>query len=106
MILNLLKLKANLKDIWDANNEFLQKKAIALGDDLVEKPLIRYYESLKIMAGMNIYIHPIAANATVWDIVCDNYPVTETGVNACFYKTPREIIVVEKLWEKTKCACS
>lgn len=99
----LLKPGANPKDIWDANNEFLQRKgyfpeqrlyAHGQGYDLVERPLIRYDEPMKIQPGMNITIHPAATHSAVWATVCDNYMVTETGVSPCLHQTPKEIIVV------------
>lgn len=101
--LKLLKPGASPKDIWDANNEFLQRKGYAperrlyahgQGYDLVERPLIRYDEPMKIKAGMNIAVHPAAAHATVWATVCDNYIVTKDGVGPCLHQTPKEIIIV------------
>jgi Xaa-Pro aminopeptidase len=101
--LKLLRPGANPKDIADANDDFLQKKgyfpekrlyAHGQGYDLVERPLIRHDEPMKIQAGMNLTIHPGAASSTVWATVCDNYLVTETGVSPCLHKTPKEIIVV------------
>jgi len=101
--LSLLKPSANPRDIWDANNEFLEKKgylperrlhAHGQGYDLVERPLIRYDEPMEIKAGMNLTIHPMAASETVWAGVADNYLVTGTGVSSCLHKTPKEIIVV------------
>jgi Xaa-Pro aminopeptidase len=101
--LKLLKPGANPKDIWDANNEFLQKKgyfpenrlhAHGQGYDLVERPLIRHDEPMRIQAGMNLTIHPAAGNSTVWAGVCDNYLVTDTGVSPCLHKTPKKIDVI------------
>jgi Xaa-Pro aminopeptidase len=101
--LKMLRPGTNPKDIWDANNEFLQKKgylpeqrlyAHGQGYDLVERPLIRYDEPMKIQEGMNITVHPAATNHTVWVTVCDNYIVTEKGVGPCLHKTPKEIIIV------------
>jgi Xaa-Pro aminopeptidase len=103
LTLNLLKPGANPKDILEANNAFLQKKgylperrlyAHGQGYDLVERPLIRQDEPMRIKAGMNITVHPAATKATVWGSVCDNYLVTEKGVSPCLHKTPKEIIVV------------
>ena len=101
--LDLLKPGANPKDIWEANDEFLRKRgydperrlyAHGQGYDLVERPLIRYDEPIKIKAGMNITVHPVAANEHVRAIVCDNYLVMEGGVGPCLHKTPKEIIAV------------
>jgi len=101
--LSLLKPGADPKKIWDANNAFLEKKgyfperrlyAHGQGYDLVERPLIRYDEPMKIMAGMNLTIHPTASNKRVWAGVTDNYFITEDGAGPCLHKTPKEIIIV------------
>jgi Xaa-Pro aminopeptidase len=101
--LKMLRPGADPKGIWDANNEFLQKKgylpeqrlyAHGQGYDLVERPLIRYDEPMKIREGMNVTIHPGAANTTAWITVCDNYIITEKGIGPCLHKTPKEIIMV------------
>ncbi len=103
LTLNLLKPGANPRDVIEANNDFLQKKgylperrlyAHGQGYDLVERPLIRQDEPMKIKAGMNITVHPMAIKTTVWGSVCDNYLVTEQGVSPCLHKTPKEIIIV------------
>jgi Xaa-Pro aminopeptidase len=102
--LSLLKPGANPKEIWEANNEFLEKRgylperrlyAHGQGYDLVERPAIRYDEPMKIQAGMNLTVHPWAINASAWSVVTDNYLVTETGVSECLHKTQKEVIVIE-----------
>lgn len=101
--LRLLKPGASTKDIWDANNEFLQKRgylperrlyAHGQGYDLVERPGIKPEEPMKIEAGMNLTVHPFAINKEAWAVVTDNYLVTESGVGPCLHKTPKEILVV------------
>ena len=101
--LSLLKPGADPKDIWHANNDFFEKRgyfperrlfAHGQGYDLVERPLIRYDEPMKIRAGMNLTVHPTAVNETVWVGATDNYIVTETGVSDCLHRTPKEILVV------------
>jgi len=101
--LDLLVPGADPKDIWDANNAFLEKKgylperrlfAHGQGYDLVERPLIRYDEPMKISAGMNLTVHPNAIRKTVWIGVTDNYIVTDSGVSPCLHQTPKEILVI------------
>ena len=103
LTLQLLKPGAIPKKIWDANNEFLQKKgfppegrlhAHGEGYELVERPAIRYDEPMKIEAGMNIAVHPVGKTKHLWAMVCDNYLVTEMGVSPCLHKTPKDIIVI------------
>ncbi len=103
LTVSMLKPGANPKDIWDANNEFLQKNgsgpegrlyAHGEGYELVERPAIRYDESMKVQAGMNLAVHPVWKNSRVWITLCDNYLVTQDGSNPCLHKTPKEIIIV------------
>jgi len=51
-------------------------------------------ETLALEAGMNIAVHPTAANDSVWASVCDNYIIGENGVGACLHSTPQEVIVI------------
>lgn len=99
----MMKPGADPKDIWEANNQFLQKKGYQLerrlyahgqGYDLVERPAIRYDEPMKIQAGMNISIHPFAVSQAAWAAVTNNYLVTETGECLSLHKFPKEIIEV------------
>jgi Xaa-Pro aminopeptidase len=101
--LRLLKSGADPKDLWEANNKFLEKAgyfterrlyAHGQGYDLVERPLIRYDETMKIRPGMNITVHPAAVRDTVWAAVTDNYLVTTEGISPCLHTTPKEIIVL------------
>jgi len=102
--LSFLKEGASPKDIWDANNEFLEKRgynperrlyAHGQGYDLVERPAIRYDEPMKIQAGMNLTVHPVAANASAWACVTDNYLVTKAGVSDCLHKMKKDVIIIE-----------
>jgi len=102
--LKLLKPGADPKDLWEANNEFLVKRgylperrlyAHGQGYDLVERPLLRFDEPMKIQAGMNLTVHPWAINDSAWSVVTDNYLVTETGASECLHKTMKDVIVIE-----------
>jgi Xaa-Pro aminopeptidase len=100
--LGLLKPGADPKDIWRANNEFLVEKgqlpetrlyAHGQGYDLVERPAIRDDEPMKLKTGMNITVHPIIGSDKVWVWVCDNYLITESGIEP-LHKTPQEIFSI------------
>ncbi|MFH1487651.1 MAG: M24 family metallopeptidase [Pseudomonadota bacterium] len=91
------------KDLYHVNNAFLEKRgyfperrlyAHGQGYDFVERPLIRDDETMNLLEGMNLTIHPTATNETVWASVVDNYIVTEKGVGPCLHKTPKEIAVL------------
>ena len=103
MNLKMLKPGADPREIFEANNYFLDEKgylperrlhAHGQGYDLVERPLIRPEEPMRLQAGMNITVHPAAANERVWAGVCDNYLVRDSGVGPCLHETPKEIIVI------------
>jgi Xaa-Pro aminopeptidase len=100
--LRLLKPGAYPADIWRGNNEFLVKNgqppetrlfAHGQGYDLVERPAIRDDELMKLQARMNITVHPIIGTNRIWVWVCDNYLVTESGIEP-LHKTPQEIFEV------------
>jgi Xaa-Pro aminopeptidase len=100
--LKLLKPGADPGEIWRANNEFLVKKeqlpetrlfAHGQGYDLVERPAIRDDEPMKLKARMNITVHPIIGSDRIWVWVCDNYLITETGIQP-LHKSPQEIFEV------------
>lgn len=99
----MLKPGADPKEIWDTNNEFLQKRgsgpearlyAHGEGYEMVERPAIRYDEPMKIQAGMNIAVHPVGKNKRVWTNCCDNYLVIKDGLALCLHQTPKDIIVL------------
>jgi Xaa-Pro aminopeptidase len=100
----LMKPGVNPKDLWDANNEFLQKRgynketrlyAHGQGYDAVERPAIRDDEPMHIQTGMNITIHPFAVNKNVWAPVTDNYLITESGECVWIHNFPKKIIIIE-----------
>jgi Xaa-Pro aminopeptidase len=100
---NMMKPGTSPKELWDANNAFLQKRgynkelrlyAHGQGIDAVERPAIRYDEPMRIQPGMNITIHPFAVNKAVWAAVTDNYLITERGECVWIHTFPKEIIVV------------
>jgi len=101
--LKLVRPGADPTEIWQANNELLAKKrflpetrayAHGQGYDLVERPLIRDDEPMKLQEGMNITVHPTVGTDRVWVWVCDNYLITKSGTSPCLHKTPQEIFSV------------
>jgi Xaa-Pro aminopeptidase len=94
---------ADPKEIWDMHNDFLKKNGYAQttrlyahgqGFPLVERPLIRYNETWKLKAGMNIAIHPIVISKNVFAVCGDNYIIGKDGVEPCLHRFPKEIFVI------------
>ena len=99
--LRLIRPGADPAEIWHANNDLLLRKgflpetrlyAHGQGYDLVERPLIRDDEPMKLHANMNLTIHPTVGTDRVWVWVCDNYLVTESGISECLHKTAKTIL--------------
>lgn len=65
------------------------------GYDLVERPLIRADETMKLAANMNLAVHPGYDDGTVFAVICDNYLVTDTGVSDCLHETPKQIFEID-----------
>jgi Xaa-Pro aminopeptidase len=87
--LRLLKPGASCKAIWDAHNEYMRRHGRpeetrlychSQGYDMVERPLVRFDETMTIEANMVLAVHPAYVTATNYSWVCDNYLVTEHGV--------------------------
>jgi Xaa-Pro aminopeptidase len=60
----------------------------------VERPSFDPNETMKIEAGMNIAVHPSVVSEKAFAFVCENYIVSESGVQECLHKTPQKIFVI------------
>lgn len=101
--LDLLKPGADPREIWNANNEFMRSighpeetriYAHGQGYDLVERPCLDPYETMKIQANMNISPHPSIVSEKAFAFVCENYIVKESGEKICLHQTPQEIFTI------------
>jgi Xaa-Pro aminopeptidase len=62
------------------------------GTDVVERPLVRHDETMKLAPDMNIGIHPSFGNARLFVTVCDNFLTRPDGSLERLHRTPQEII--------------
>lgn len=101
--LSLMKPGAAPADIAQKHNEWMIAHNLppenrlyshGQGYDLVERPLIRHDETMKLAAGMNLAVHPGYDDETVFAVICDNYLITDTGVSECLHKTPKQIFEI------------
>jgi Xaa-Pro aminopeptidase len=101
--LDLLRPGMSCAEIWSAYNDFMQSHgkpaerrlhAHGQGHDLVERPLIRPEESMRIASGMNIVVHPtyITGGLTSW--ICDNHLVGRDGAPMSIHAFPRTIVAL------------
>lgn len=95
-----LRAGASCREIARAHDQFLQKKGVppesrvyshSQGYDLIERPLVRSDEPMRLEKGMNMVVHPSYATPTMFAHICDNYLVTEDGACDCLHKTPKMI---------------
>ncbi|MBV8891537.1 MAG: aminopeptidase P family protein [Acidobacteria bacterium] len=91
---------ASCCEIALAHDEFMKKKgaptesrvyAHSQGYDLIERPLVRSDETMRLKKGMNMVLHPAYATKSMFAHICDNYLVTENGPSECLHKTPKKI---------------
>ena len=99
-----LKPGADCKEIWDAHNEWLEERGKpkesrlychGQGYDLVERPLVRFDEPLKIQKDMNLVCHPGWVGDGAFNWICDNYIIGDGGPGASIHEFPQEIIEVD-----------
>ena len=94
---------ADPRELHAAHNEYMRRNGLAedkrlyahgQGYDLVERPLIRQDETMKIEQNMLLVCHPGFSTATVAGGICDNVLVTASGVEF-LHKTPQAIIEID-----------
>jgi Xaa-Pro aminopeptidase len=62
------------------------------GYDLVERPLIRWDETMRVDAGMNLAVHPAWVVDGFFAFVCDNWLVGPDGPGERLHRFPQEIV--------------
>lgn len=81
-------------DAWmEAQGLPSEKRVYAHGQgyDMVERPLIRRDETMKLAENMCLAVHPGYETAEIWAIICDNYLVEADGPSACLHQTEKKI---------------
>ncbi len=98
--LELLKPGARCADIWDTYNDFMRGHGRpeearihchGQGYDLVERPLVRFDETMTIKQDMNITCHPAYDHRGTWSWICDNYLIGDGGPGMSLHRTPQQI---------------
>ncbi len=96
-----LKPGTSCKEIWDSYNQFLERNGRpeehrlychGQGYDLVERPLVRKDEPLRIHKNMNLTCHPTWIRSGIFNTICDNYLIGENGVTGRIHKYPEILI--------------
>jgi Xaa-Pro aminopeptidase len=94
---------ASPADILARHNEFMHARGFrketrlychGQGYDMVERPLVREDEPMKIAENMCIVIHPGHATQAVFTTVCDNYMIGPQGPLECLHRTPKKVFEI------------
>ena len=98
--LGLLKPGASCKDAWETYNQYLrehgkpEEKRLhchGQGYDMVERPLLRFDETMPLAKNMVLSAHPSYTTAGAYNWVCDNFLIGADGVTEKLHKLPQRI---------------
>ena len=94
---------ASCAEIATAHDDFMRARKLppelrlyahGQGYDMVERPLVRCDEAMKIQSGMCLAVHPGFESPSQFAVICDNYLVEDGGVGACLHKTEKRVFEV------------
>ncbi len=97
---SLMKPGADCREIFKAYNEYMKSHGLpeegrihshAQGYDIVQRPLIRFDEPMKLEADMFFAVHPAESKPSVFTFCCDNIFITATGNSGYLHATERKI---------------
>jgi Xaa-Pro aminopeptidase len=100
---SLMKPGADPKEIFAKYNEYMKKNGLpeegrihshAQGLDIVQRPLIRFDETMKLEPDMFFAVHPAESKANVFTFCCDNIFITKDGNSGYLHKTERKILEI------------
>jgi Xaa-Pro aminopeptidase len=96
----MLKPGASCADVWNGYNDFMRKNGRpeekrlychGQGYQLVERPLVRFDESMRLAARMNIAVHPMYHSKDTYTWLCDNFLIGPNGAER-LHRFPQEIV--------------
>lgn len=101
--LAMLKPGASCREIFEEHNAYLRSHGLAeerrlsmhgMGYDMVERPLIRRDEDMRIEEHMTIVCHPGILTERLFAHNTDVYMIEKHGPCGCLHRTPKEIMEV------------
>jgi Xaa-Pro aminopeptidase len=101
--LRLLRPGASCADVARSHDEYMRGRGLPAelrlyahgqGYDLVERPLIRADETMRLEEHMNLAVHPGYETASIFAVICDNYFIEAGGASACLHKTAKQVFEV------------
>jgi len=91
---------ADPAEIAAAHDDWMQQRGLppetrlyahGQGCEMVERPLIRRDETMRLAKDMCLAVHPGYDDGRVFAVICDNYLITQNGVSDCLHKTEKKI---------------
>lgn len=98
--LDLLRPGASCKEIWDHYNGFMRANGkleerrlhcYSQGYDMVERPLVRFDETMPIQRSSVVALHPTCVTERTYSWVCDNFLIGENRVVERLHRFPQQI---------------
>lgn len=102
--LSLLHPGADCSEIHAQHNEYLRQQKLpeerrlnmhGMGYDMVERPLVRHDEDMRIAQNMAIVCHPGVISPQLFVHNTDIYLIEEHGVSECLHQSPKRIIELD-----------
>ncbi len=84
-------------DVWMVAHGFPQERRLyshGQGADMVERPLVRADETMRLQANMNLAVHPGYETERLFAVICDNYILGDSGPSACLHRTEKRIFEI------------
>jgi Xaa-Pro aminopeptidase len=97
---DMLKPGVSCADVWNGYNEFMRRNGRpeenrlschGQGYHLVERPLVRFDETMRLQARMNLAVHPMYHSQDTYTWLCDNFLIGEHGAER-LHEFPRAIV--------------
>jgi len=96
----LLEPGADPAAIWESYNEFMREHGRAeekrvhfhgQGYDMVERPLVRFDETMPIAANMYFALHPAFSTPRTYSWACDNFLLNSKGEVERLHRLPQQL---------------
>ncbi len=102
--LSLMKPGVPVGDIFTAHNVYMKQNGMppetrlyahGQGYDMVERPLIRNDDDMRLRQGMCLAVHPGYETPALFAVICDNYMIEENGAGECLHQTEKKIFEID-----------
>jgi Xaa-Pro aminopeptidase len=102
--LSRMKPGVSVRDVFAAHNIYMKKNGMppetrlyahGQGYDMVERPLIRHDDDMRLRQGMCLAVHPGYESPSLFAVICDNYMIEENGVGECLHQTEKKIFEID-----------